>query len=160
MNIIGASLSEPHYVTERVDGISSNTNSGAQFPLHKSSFRDALCLRYGWEPTGLPTSCVCGKFFTVDHCLSCSLHSKNKCVKVTLKCVKHLSQNLTHRHACQTMVKPKVCQNDTLMCVKNKCVKSKVCQIWHACGVSNGLLVVCPKKLYRCSHNKYFEFFW
>ena len=28
--------------------------------------------RYEWEPTGLPTSCVCGKSFTVDHCLSCS----------------------------------------------------------------------------------------
>ena len=42
------------------------------FHLHKSSFRDALCLRYGWEPIGLPTSCVCGKSFTVDHCLSCS----------------------------------------------------------------------------------------
>ena len=41
------------------------------FHLHKSSFRDALCLRYGWEPTGLPTTCVCGKSFTVDHCLSC-----------------------------------------------------------------------------------------
>ena len=42
------------------------------FYLHKSSFRDALCLRYGWEPTGLPTSCVCDKSLTVDHCLSCS----------------------------------------------------------------------------------------
>ena len=42
------------------------------FHLHKSSFRDALCLRYGWEPTGLPTNCVCGKSFTVDHCLSCT----------------------------------------------------------------------------------------
>ena len=41
------------------------------FHLHKSSFRDALYLRYGWELTGLPTSCVCGKSFTVDHCLSC-----------------------------------------------------------------------------------------
>ena len=42
------------------------------FHLHKSSFRDALCLRYGWEPTGLPNNCVCGKSFTVDHCLSCA----------------------------------------------------------------------------------------
>ena len=44
-----------------------NTNSH----LHNSSFRDALCLRYGWKATGLPTSCVCGKSFTVDHSLSC-----------------------------------------------------------------------------------------
>ena len=41
------------------------------FALHKGAFRDALCLRYGWHPGYLPTECVCGKQFTVDHALSC-----------------------------------------------------------------------------------------
>ena len=41
------------------------------FALHKRAFRDALCLRYGWHPGHLPTECVCGKQFTVDHALSC-----------------------------------------------------------------------------------------
>ena len=41
--------------------------------LHKSSFRDALCLRYGWEPPRLPSMCVCGSPFTVQHCLSCNV---------------------------------------------------------------------------------------
>ena len=42
------------------------------FSLSKGSFRDALCLRYGWRPDHLPTQCVCGKPFDVDHALSCS----------------------------------------------------------------------------------------
>ena len=35
------------------------------FTLHKGAFRDALCLRYNWQPTHLPKSCVCGHSFTV-----------------------------------------------------------------------------------------------
>ena len=41
------------------------------FLLHKGAFRDAVALRYGWHPLHLPTSCTCGKSFTVDHALSC-----------------------------------------------------------------------------------------
>ena len=41
------------------------------FTLHKSAFRDALCLRYGWQPPKLPDRCPCGASFTIDHSLSC-----------------------------------------------------------------------------------------
>ena len=41
------------------------------FVLHKGSFRDALCLRYGWRPPHLPSHCVCGREFSVDHSLNC-----------------------------------------------------------------------------------------
>ena len=41
------------------------------FALHKGAFRDALCLRYGWQPQHLPTHCVCGSKFDVEHALSC-----------------------------------------------------------------------------------------
>ena len=41
------------------------------FCLHKGAFRDALCLRYNWNPPFLPSSCVCGSSFQVDHALSC-----------------------------------------------------------------------------------------
>ena len=41
------------------------------FALHKGAFRDALCLRYGWQPPLLPSSCVCGKRFTIEHALGC-----------------------------------------------------------------------------------------
>ncbi len=41
------------------------------FNLHKSAFRDAITLRYGWMPAGLPTTCVCGSRFSVEHALSC-----------------------------------------------------------------------------------------
>ena len=42
------------------------------FALHKGAFRDALCLRYGWHTPLLPSNCVCGKHFSVEHALSCS----------------------------------------------------------------------------------------
>ena len=41
------------------------------FALHKGAFRDALCLRYGWHPSLLPSFCICGSHFTVDHALNC-----------------------------------------------------------------------------------------
>ena len=41
------------------------------FTLHKSAFRDAIYLRYGWQPPLLPTTCACGKSFTIDHALNC-----------------------------------------------------------------------------------------
>ena len=36
------------------------------------AFRDALCLRYGWRPPHLPSNCVCGKQYTIEHALSCA----------------------------------------------------------------------------------------
>ena len=41
------------------------------FALHKGAFRDALCLRYGWRPTHMPSHCICGRQFTVEHALNC-----------------------------------------------------------------------------------------
>ena len=41
------------------------------FTLHKSAFRDALCLRYGWQPSRVPLNCDCGSQFSVEHALSC-----------------------------------------------------------------------------------------
>ena len=42
------------------------------FALHKGAFRDALCLQYGWPPSHLPSHCICGQHFTVDHALICT----------------------------------------------------------------------------------------
>ena len=41
------------------------------FYLHKSVFRDAICLRYGWKPECMPDKCVCGSQFSVEHALTC-----------------------------------------------------------------------------------------
>ena len=41
------------------------------FALHKTTFQDALSLRYGWPPLRTPTLCVCGAPFSVDHVLFC-----------------------------------------------------------------------------------------
>ena len=43
------------------------------FALHKGAFRNVLCLRYGWLPSGLRAKCVTnGHSFTVDHAMNCS----------------------------------------------------------------------------------------
>lgn len=41
------------------------------FVLHKRAFLDAVALRYGWSPDGVPTRCKCGKAFSVVHALNC-----------------------------------------------------------------------------------------
>ena len=41
------------------------------FALHKTDFTNALCLRYDWIPSHLPSPCVCSKTFSVSHVLSC-----------------------------------------------------------------------------------------
>ena len=42
-----------------------------RFFLHKGDFRDALCLRYGWQISNLPLHCVCGDPLSVDHAMCC-----------------------------------------------------------------------------------------
>ena len=42
------------------------------FALHKRAFFDAIAFRYGWRPSNLPTTCACGKPFSIDHSLNCS----------------------------------------------------------------------------------------
>ena len=42
------------------------------FALHKGAFRVAIALRYGWEPTNLPSHCACGEPFDSCHALTCS----------------------------------------------------------------------------------------
>ena len=39
------------------------------FALHRGAFSGALYLKYGWRPPLLPSSCVCGKRFTIEHAL-------------------------------------------------------------------------------------------
>ena len=41
------------------------------FSMHKTAFRDAICLRYNWRPNHLSTTCACGEQFTTSHALSC-----------------------------------------------------------------------------------------
>ena len=38
---------------------------------NKREFRDALRLRYDWPIPNIPSICVCGSMFTVDHAMIC-----------------------------------------------------------------------------------------
>ena len=42
------------------------------FSLHKQAFRDALCVRYGWQLERLPSHCACEETVSLNHTLSCS----------------------------------------------------------------------------------------
>ena len=42
------------------------------FTLHKTDIRDAVFLRYGWNPPFLPIYCVYGSALSEEHTLSCN----------------------------------------------------------------------------------------
>ena len=39
--------------------------------LNKSEFRDAVKLRYDWDVPDMPSVCVCGDHFNMDHAMIC-----------------------------------------------------------------------------------------
>ena len=41
------------------------------YVLNKREFFDAIAIRYAWEVKRLPTKCVCGKPFTMEHAMTC-----------------------------------------------------------------------------------------
>ena len=72
------------------------------FALHKGDFCDALCLRYGWQPCLLPSSCVCGQSFTVEHAMNC--HCGGFLQFVTMSCA--ISQ---HHYSLRYAMQPCPC---------------------------------------------------
>ena len=42
------------------------------FRLHKTAFRDGICLRFGWTPERMPSHRSCGKVFNIEHALYCA----------------------------------------------------------------------------------------
>ena len=43
-----------------------------RFALHKGAFQDALCLWSSWQPSHLPSHCIYGQHFNVEHALICT----------------------------------------------------------------------------------------
>ena len=41
------------------------------YDLNKREFKDAIKMRYNWEISDLPKTCVCGDIFDVDHAVIC-----------------------------------------------------------------------------------------
>ena len=69
-------------------------NAKHGFALHKSAFRDALCLHYGWKPRSLPSHCICGHQFTVEHILGFPSIHHNELRDITAKFVTELCYNV------------------------------------------------------------------
>ena len=68
------------------------------FTLHKGAFRDALALRYGWQPKDISPICSCGKANSVQHALSCSkgglpIHRHNDIRDLTAKLMEEVSSS-------------------------------------------------------------------
>ena len=39
--------------------------------LNKRKFKDAIHLRYDWDMNDIPSVCVCGDVFNIDHAMIC-----------------------------------------------------------------------------------------
>ena len=76
--------------------------------LHKGAFRDALALRYGWQPNGLPATCACGKANNVQHVLSCMkgglpIHRHNDIRDLTASLMEEVSTSTETEPALQPL---------------------------------------------------------
>ena len=50
----------------------ANCSSWFLLIICKQTYWDTLCVRYGWEPSKLPSHCTSGANFTTTHAFSCS----------------------------------------------------------------------------------------
>ena len=44
---------------------------GFNLTKREIEFRDGLSLRYDWPTTDIPSTCLCGEPFTIDHAMIC-----------------------------------------------------------------------------------------
>ena len=78
------------------------------FILHKGAFRDAIALRYGWQPNGMSTLCLCGKANNVQHALSCTkgglpIHRHNDIRDLTASLMEEVSTSTEREPALQPL---------------------------------------------------------
>ena len=70
------------------------------FALNGSTFRDVLCLRFGWPLPQSPSTCMCGKSFIVEHALNRPMgdlqtHHHNEIRDLTFGMLKELCHNVS-----------------------------------------------------------------
>ena len=75
------------------------------YTLNKREFYDAICLRYRWHIKYLPSTCACGKAYTIDHAMSCLkggfIHQRHDELRDTIA-------NLTKEVCNDVEVEPKI----------------------------------------------------
>ena len=73
------------------------------FCLNKQEFRDALCLRYGWNVPNMPPFCGCGSKNSIDHTLICK---KGGYIFMRHNALRDLNANLQMEVCRDVVVKP------------------------------------------------------
>ena len=74
------------------------------FCLNKQEFRDAICLRYGWNIQNMPPFCSCGQRNSFDHTLICK---KGGYVAMRHNNLRDLNADL-QREVCRDVVEPQL----------------------------------------------------
>ena len=75
------------------------------FALHKRAFRDAVALRYGWEPANLPSHCARGVSFDSCHALT---RSKGGLTNARHNEIRDLTANLISEVCSDVQIEPKL----------------------------------------------------
>ena len=77
------------------------------FNLSKREFFDAIAVRYRWNMKHLPSTCACGKPFSVDHALSCPkggfIYQRHNTLRDTIA---QMLNQVTHDVAIEPMLEP------------------------------------------------------
>ena len=90
------------------------------FALHKSAFRDALSLRYGWSLQNPPSHCTCGHPFNIDHALTCKTGGfpairHNEVRDITASLLTEVCHGVTIEPHLQSHLREKPCRTKQLL---------------------------------------------
>ena len=75
------------------------------FTLNKAEFHDALALRYNRNITNLPSKCVCGEIFDVNHAMNCK---KGGFVSIRHDTIRDFEANLLNKVCNDVETEPKL----------------------------------------------------
>jgi hypothetical protein len=92
--------------------LSSLPLKAENFSLNKREFYDAIRMRYRWDLKYLPSTCVCGKQFSIEHAMSCIkggyIHQRHDEIRDLLT---HISKEISKDVECEPHLQPLTGEN-------------------------------------------------